>query len=111
MSRSSTKVEYQALSSMTCEIQWLHLLLKDLGVLINDLTSIFCDNKFVIFLAPNPTFHEKSKYIEKIQGKLIHLLLVSNNAQMVDAFTKPLHLHPSLSNLYKLGLWDIYSPT
>ncbi|XP_058762908.1 uncharacterized protein LOC131636299 [Vicia villosa] len=50
-------------------------------------TSVYCDSKSAIYLAHNPTFHERSKHIEldchvvreKLQIKLIHLLHVSTH--------------------------------
>lgn len=119
MSRSSTEAGYQALALLTCELQWLQFIFQDFKIIFSQPAYVFCDSKFVIYLAHNPTFHERSKHIdldyhviyEKLQSKLIHILPVSTKSQLAYAFTKPLH-SPSLSSiLSKLGLYNIHSPT
>lgn len=75
------------------------------------------DNKFAIYLANNPSFHEISKHIElnchiigeKIQSQLIHLLPVPSSSQPVDIFTKPPPSTSFNSIASKLGLCDIHS--
>ncbi|KAI4351296.1 hypothetical protein L6164_005672 [Bauhinia variegata] len=62
-SRSSSEVEYKALASTSCEIQWLHYMLKDFGVTPTT-TTFYCDNKSAIYLAHNAVFHERTKHIE-----------------------------------------------
>ena len=64
VSRSSSKAEYRALVSTTCEIQWLTYLLRDLHIVPQATTILFCDNKYALHLAVNPVFHEGSKHIE-----------------------------------------------
>lgn len=118
VSRSSSEAEYRALASLTCELQWLQYLFKDLHISLDQPISVYCDNKSAIYLAHNPIFHERTKHIEidchvireKIQTGLIHLLPVSSVAQLADVLTKPL-LAPSFNSLIsKLGLLDIHSP-
>lgn len=119
VSRSSTEAEYRVLASITCELQWLHFLFQDFLVHFEQPASVFCDSKSVVYLAHNPTFHERSKHIEldchvireKINSKLIHLLPISTHNQLADIFTKPLH-SPSLKNsLVKLGVCTIHCLT
>lgn len=50
VSRSSSEVEYRALAALTCEIQWLHDLFKDLGIQFNKPISIYCDNRSAVCL-------------------------------------------------------------
>ncbi|XP_058783954.1 uncharacterized mitochondrial protein AtMg00810-like [Vicia villosa] len=119
VSRSSTEAEYRALASLTCELQWLQYLFHDLQVSFSRLASVFCVSKSAIYLAHNPTFHERSKHIEldchvireNIRSKLIHLLPISTTAQLADMFTKPLHFPAISSILGKLGLCSIHTPT
>lgn len=119
VSRSSTEAEYRALASLTCEIQWLHYLLQDFKIKISNPASVFCDSRSAIYLAHNPTFHERSKHIEldchvireKIQSQLIHLLPVPSSSQIADMFTKPLHFPVFIDFLSKLNLCSIHSPT
>jgi hypothetical protein len=119
VSRSSTEAEYRALASLTCEIQWLQYLFQDLHVTLPQSASVYCDNKSAIYLAQNPTFHERSKHIEldchlireKLQSKLIQLLSVPSTSQLADVFTKPLHSPSFSSMMTKLGLCSIHHPT
>ena len=122
VSRSSTEAEYRALAHLTCEIQWLNYLFHGLQVNFSKPASVYCDNRLAVYLAQNPTFHERSKHIEldchvvreKINSKLIHLLLVSSASQLADIFTKSLHSTSFQSILSKLQLCDIHaspSPT
>ncbi|XP_031281549.1 uncharacterized protein LOC116140053 [Pistacia vera] len=45
VSESSSEVQYRALASTTCELQWLHYLLQDLHVLHSHPALLFYDNK------------------------------------------------------------------
>ena len=119
VSRSSSEAEYRALASLSCEIQWLHFLLKDLHISIDAPSAVYCDNVSAIYLAHNPTFHERTKHIEidchvtreKIQQGIIHLLPVPSSSQLADVFTKPLHVTSFQSFVSKLGLRNLHSPT
>jgi hypothetical protein len=119
ISRSSSEAEYRALASLSCEIQWLHFLLTDLQVPISAPSAVYCDNRSAIYLAHNPTFHERSKHIEidchvvreKIQKGIIHLLPVSSSSQLANVFTKALLFTSFQFFLSKLGLCNLHSPT
>jgi len=63
VSRSSSESEYRTLASLICELQWLSYLFKDLHINFQQLASVYCDNKSAIYIAHNPTFHEKRKHI------------------------------------------------
>jgi hypothetical protein len=119
VSRSSTEAEYMALASLTRELQWLQYLFQDFKIAFPNHASVYCDSKSAIYLAHNPTFHERSKHIEidchvireKLQSKLIHLLPVPTSNQLADVFTKPLHFPAFSAILSKLGLCSLHSPT
>ncbi|PNX87642.1 retrovirus-related Pol polyprotein from transposon TNT 1-94, partial [Trifolium pratense] len=64
VSRSSSEAEYRALASLSCELQWLQYLFRDLRVNFPQPASVYCDNKSAIYLAHNPAFHERTKHIE-----------------------------------------------
>lgn len=118
VSRSSTEAEYRALASLSCELQWLQFLFRDFLIEFPQATSVYCDSKSAVYLAHNPTFHERSKHIEmnchvireKIVSKLIHLMPISTKEQLADVFTKPLHSPLFTALLSKLGLCSIQSP-
>ena len=118
VSRSSSKAEYRALATTTCELQWLQYLLNDLNISFNHPIPLFCDNQSAVHLAQNPVFHERTKHIEidchvvrtKIQAGLIVLLPISTKLQLANCFTKGLPSTTFLSSLSKLGVLNIYSP-
>ncbi|XP_019171057.1 PREDICTED: uncharacterized protein LOC109166619 [Ipomoea nil] len=119
ISRSSSEVEYRALASAACEIQWLVYLLQDLEVNIDSPAMLYCDSKSGIAIAENPVFHERTKHIEidchlvrqKLQRQLLRLLHVTTTTnQLADVFTKPLVVNPFSSFISKLGLHCLYTP-
>jgi hypothetical protein len=118
VSRSSSEAEYRALASLSCELQWLHYLFKDLGIMFDAPAMVYCDNKSAIYLAHNPSFHERTKHIEidchvvreRIRSGLIHLLPVPSSAQLADVLTKQLSSSAFSGLISKLGLMDIHSP-
>ena len=62
VSRSSSEAEYRALTSATCELQWILYLLRDLHVSCSKLPVLYCDNQGVIHIASNPVFYERPKH-------------------------------------------------
>jgi len=60
ISRSSSEVEYRALASATCELQWLTYLMQDLKILPPSQQSIlYCDNNSALHITANPVVHER----------------------------------------------------
>ncbi|XP_019435947.1 PREDICTED: uncharacterized protein LOC109342413 [Lupinus angustifolius] len=102
VSRSCTEAEYRAMALASCEAQWLVSLLANLGLAHPQSVQLYCDNQSAMHIATNHVYHERTKHIEvdchfireRVQSKVIHLLLVSSSSQIADIFTKP--LSPSL---------------
>ncbi|XP_019177741.1 PREDICTED: uncharacterized protein LOC109172946 [Ipomoea nil] len=96
VSRSSSEVEYKALASTTCEIQWLLYIIADMKVKVNNLVALFCDNSSVVAIVENHVFHEHTKHTEidchvvrqKINEGVIKLPSVTSHNQIADGFTK-----------------------
>ena len=111
MFRASLEAEYRVLASLVCELQWLQYLCH-VHTNIFESFVVYCDNKSAIYIAKNPTFHERTKHIEinghfvwtKLQEGLIHLILVSFSNQVVDMLTKPFHPQLFRDNLSKLNM-------
>nr|KYP56849.1 Retrovirus-related Pol polyprotein from transposon TNT 1-94 [Cajanus cajan] len=96
VSKSSSKSEYRALSSVASEIVWLKCLLTHFEIFI-DSAMLFCDNKSAIHLASNPSHHERSKHID-IDCHFIRELVQSASSSlfMSEHNTKQLISSPKL---------------
>ncbi|KAL6321792.1 hypothetical protein AAG906_035485 [Vitis piasezkii] len=74
VSKSSTEVEYRAMSTACSKIIWLRGLLKELGFPRTTSTPLHADNTSAIQIATNHVFHERTKHIEVDYNKLIVVL-------------------------------------
>jgi len=119
VSRSSSEAEYRAMTSTTCELQWLLYLLRDLPVQCVNLHVLYCENQSTMHIAANLVFHERTKHLdidchivrEKLQARLFKLLPITTHDQLADFFfTKSLFPQPFNLLLPKLGMLDIYQP-
>ena len=64
VARSTTEVEYVALSYATQEAIWLRRLLQELNEIQDDASIIYEDNRGAIELRKNPKFHDHTKHID-----------------------------------------------
>ena len=46
------------------ELMWIQSLLFKMSVLYNKLMIMYYDNQMAMYIANNPTFHERMKYIK-----------------------------------------------
>lgn len=80
VSRSSLEAEYCALTTTTCELQWLTYPLTNLRIPFKELALLYCDNQSALQIASNQMFHEHTKHIdchlvrEKVHYGLVKLL-------------------------------------
>jgi hypothetical protein len=89
---STTKEEYIATCSVSCEAIWLMMLLTDLFDLEMEATMILCVNQSCIKMMENHVFHDESKHIEiwyhfirdMMQRGAVKLQYVGTNEQVVD---------------------------
>ena len=87
ISKSSCKAKYGAMTTVTCEIQWLTYLLQDFKVPFEQPSLLYFENDSSRYIAAILVFNERTKYIEidchvvreKINKGLIHLPLISTN--------------------------------
>jgi hypothetical protein len=64
VSRSSTEAEYKAMANATAEVIWLGSLLAELGVKLQQILCLWCDNLGATYLLANPVFHARAKHID-----------------------------------------------
>ncbi|GAV85387.1 LOW QUALITY PROTEIN: hypothetical protein CFOL_v3_28824, partial [Cephalotus follicularis] len=98
VSRSSAEAEYRAMANVTGELQWIHMLLTEIGFSVTRPSTLHCDNKSAMHIASNPVFHERTKHIEvdcyyvreKVNRGELKLVHTRSEEQLADIFTKPL---------------------
>ncbi|XP_016648285.1 PREDICTED: uncharacterized mitochondrial protein AtMg00810-like [Prunus mume] len=107
VSKSSTEVEYRAMSAACSEIIWLRALLTELGFNPLHPTPLHADNTSAIQIAANPVYHERTKHIEvdshSIREAYDHHVITfphaSTTLQIADIFTNPCHASAIISSL------------
>jgi hypothetical protein len=96
VSKSSTKVEYRAMSTACSEIVWLSGLLEELGFSQTTFSSFHANNTSAIQIATNPVLHERTNHIkvdchsirDTLESRVISLPHISSDLQVADVFTK-----------------------
>ncbi|KAJ9542648.1 hypothetical protein OSB04_029154 [Centaurea solstitialis] len=95
---SSSEAEYVAATASACQAVWLRRLLADFGQVQEGATQIYCDNKVMIAMSKNPTFHSRTKHIDiryhflrdLIAKGIIELKHCGTRQQVADVLTKSL---------------------
>ena len=98
VSKSSTEVEYRAMSAASLEIVWLRGLLYELGFPQTSPTPLYADNTSAIRITSDPVFIECTKHIEvdchyirdEFKNDTISLPHISSELQVADIITKSL---------------------
>jgi hypothetical protein len=96
VSRSSTEVEYRAMTLATSDLYWLRMLFQGLQISLPSPSTIWCDNFGALSLASNLVSHACTKHIEvdihfileKVTNRDIQLQYISTLDQVADIFTK-----------------------
>lgn len=112
VSKSSSEVEYRAMSNAASEITWVVRLLQELNVENLQPVTLHSDNQSTIYIAKNPVFHDRTKHIEidchftrdKVLEGLIQLSYLPTRHQLADILTKVLPSHRFKELLSKLGV-------
>ncbi|PON84400.1 hypothetical protein TorRG33x02_198600 [Trema orientale] len=118
VARSSAEAEFRAIAQGVCELLWLKMLLKELGVNIVQPMKLYCDNKAAISISHNPMFHDRTKHVEvdkhfikeKIEAGEICIVYLPTSEQVADILTKGLPRSTFEKLEDKLGLFNIFSP-
>jgi hypothetical protein len=64
VSRSSTEAEYKAMTDATMELMWVQAVLSELCIPYPRSARLWCDNMRAKYLAANPVFYGRMKYIK-----------------------------------------------
>lgn len=112
VSRSSTEVEYRAMSTTAAELDWIQQLLQFMHVIHAAAPVLLCDNLSVIALSFNPVQHQWTKHIEidvhfvreRVARKTLLVQFVSSRKQFVDILTKGLNAPLFRSHCFNLML-------
>ncbi|KAG8503428.1 hypothetical protein CXB51_001585 [Gossypium anomalum] len=118
VSRSSAEAEFRALALGICEGIWLLKLLKELGTNQEDHFEVLCDDQSAIQIAKNPVQHDRTKHVEidrhfiadQVNKKTATLSYIPSEGQIADILTKALPKPVFNKFLFKLGLYNVYSP-
>ncbi|XP_014660357.1 uncharacterized protein LOC106804209 [Setaria italica] len=96
--RSSTEEEYKSMANATAEVIWLESLLAELGIGLDQVSCLWCDNLRATYLFANPLFHARAKHIEidfhfvreRVTNKQLQVRFIPSNDQLADGLTKAL---------------------
>ena len=94
----------------------LRSLLTDLDLPVDVLMSMYCDNQATIYIANNPTFHERTKHIEvdchyvreMVMQRIISTPYTKSSDKVADIFTRGLSVGTYEFLCNKLDMIDIY---
>ena len=119
MSRSSAEAEYRAMASTVSEVLWVTWLLKDLQVVIDSPSTLFCDNQAARHIDNNPVFHERTKHVEmdcffvreRVASREVVLMKIDSKMQVADLLTKGLGTNQLQFLLGKMGVKNLHAPS
>ncbi|GAV58961.1 LOW QUALITY PROTEIN: Pkinase domain-containing protein/LRR_1 domain-containing protein/RVT_2 domain-containing protein/LRR_8 domain-containing protein, partial [Cephalotus follicularis] len=123
VSRSSVEAVYCVMANVTRELQWIHMLLTEIGFSVTRQSTLHYDNQSAMHIASNSVFHERTKHIEvdcyfvceKVNCGEHRLVYTRSEEQLADIFTKPLrsgrmsYIYHHLSGLIPSSLANIGS--
>lgn len=107
------------MAQRVCEILWLTRVLDELKRPISLPMKLYIDNKAAISIIHNPVLHDRTKHIEidkhfikeKLEEGTICTPFVPTTLQDADALTKGLSRQLFETQVSKLCMMNIFSPT
>ncbi|GAA0147609.1 hypothetical protein LIER_42964 [Lithospermum erythrorhizon] len=88
VSKSSTELEYKAMTVVVCELQWITYIMADLHMPVPKSIPLWRDNQAAIHITSNHVFHERTKHLK------IDCQIVRN--QYLTGFITPQHIASKL---------------
>lgn len=112
--RSSVEAEYRAVAMGVMEFLWIKIVL---GLQVDGIMRLYCDNKAAINLLNNLIFHDRTKHVEinshfikeEIDSKELILPYIKTHDQIIDIFTKGIFSNDFERDACKLGIFDMYA--
>ncbi|XP_028059657.1 probable disease resistance protein At4g27220 [Camellia sinensis] len=112
VARSSAEAEFRAMTQGVCELLWIRLFLRDLGIHQTDSMRLYCDNTVAINIAHNSVQQDRTKHVEidrhfikeKLTSGTICTPFVRSGDQLADVLTKGLGNKPFRDILNKLDM-------
>lgn len=107
------------MSETACELTWMNLLLRDLGIPQHCPAVLYGDNLSSIYLTANPVLQPRSKHFEvdyhfvreKVALGSIVVKHIPASQQLANIFTKSLSHDAFVSLRYKLGVHPSPTPS
>ncbi|XP_010253004.1 PREDICTED: uncharacterized protein LOC104594416 [Nelumbo nucifera] len=98
VARFSTESEFRACDTSTTEVVWISSLLRDLGINLFEIPTIWCDNIGATCLAANPVFRAWTRHVEVdfhflrdlVLTKRLTVRFISSKDQVTNILTKSL---------------------
>lgn len=102
--------EFQSITDIVAEIDWLVYVFKELGVTMMTPSTIWCDNIGATHFTSNSAFHTKMKHValdfnfvqECVKDKVLHVVHILNVYQRVDVLMRALQPWPFEDLKHKL---------
>jgi hypothetical protein len=98
VAQSSTEAELMASVELMNDIQWVRMILGELGFEVRTPMTMYCDNQSAISISENDVKHDRTKHIdikyyavhEQIVNKNVQMQYIKTDDQLADIFTKGL---------------------
>ncbi|KAA3470481.1 Retrovirus-related Pol polyprotein from transposon TNT 1-94 [Gossypium australe] len=109
---STTEAKFVAAAACACQAIWMRRILKEIGHVQTDYTTLMCDNTSTIKLSKNPVLHGHSKHIrvrfhflrDLPKDGVVGLVFCRTQDQLANLMTKPIKLDAFEKFREKLGI-------
>ena len=118
VAKSSTEDKFRSMTQGIYQLLRIRMMFSDLGMKLEGLIKLYCDNKLAISIAHNPIHYDRTKHMEinqhfikeKLESRLICIPYIASNGQLSNFLTKGLSSSTFQSILGKLRMENIFEP-